>query len=127
MEFHKKYRWQPDPNNSGVNINPNAQLPALLGSAVGRNVNNAKMSDFWLLDSTFLRLRNLNFNYSVPKEINDFLGITSSSISLSGANLFTLNNLGIYKNDIDPEAPNTGGGRLAPINKTYSIGVNIKL
>ncbi len=127
MEFQKKYRWQPDPNNPSVNINPNAQLPALLGSAVGRNVNNAKMSDFWLLDSTFLRLRNLNFNYSIPKEINDFLGITSSSISLSGANLFTLNNMGIYKNDVDPEAPSTGGGRLAPINKTYSIGVNIKL
>ncbi|HUN04454.1 MAG TPA: TonB-dependent receptor, partial [Niabella sp.] len=31
-DFHYKYRWQPDPNNPSVNINPNAKLPAVLGS-----------------------------------------------------------------------------------------------
>lgn len=64
-DFHYKYRWQPDPDNPGVNINKDARLPAMVTE--GTSVNNNKASDFWLKDGTYLRLKNLNLGYTLPK------------------------------------------------------------
>jgi TonB-linked SusC/RagA family outer membrane protein len=124
-EFHYKYRWQPDPNNPDVNINPDVRLPAILGDLTGTNPNNRLTSDFWLKDGTFLRLRNLNIGYDLPNQVVNVLGVKSCRISLSGTNLYTWSKLGIYKNDLDPEQTTTQ--KFYPPNKTISIGVNVKL
>lgn len=124
-EFHYKYRWQPDPNNPDVNINPDAKLPAILGDLTGTNPNNRLTSDFWLQDGTFLRLRNLNIGYDLPEEVVNALGIKSFRVSLSGTNLYTWSKLGIYKDDLDPEQTTTQ--KFYPPNKTISLGINVKL
>ncbi|MBK8516129.1 MAG: TonB-dependent receptor [Saprospiraceae bacterium] len=124
-EYHYKYRWQPNPENPKVNINPDARLPAILGDLTGTNPNNNRTSDFWLQDGTFMRLRNLNIGYNLPKDALKRLGIKSSSLSLSGTNLFTWSKLGIYKDDLDPEQ--TTAQKFYPLNKTISIGIHVTL
>jgi hypothetical protein len=125
FEFQYKYRWQPDPDNPGVNINPNAKLPAVLGDGVGTSTNNNKASDFWLKDGTYLRLKNLNISYSLPKSLTSSIGLQDVNISISGSNLFTLSRLGIYKDSVDPET--TQGYKFYPPVKTISFGLNVTL
>lgn len=123
--FHYKYRWQPDPNNPDVNINPIARLPAILGDGVGTSTNNNKASDFWLQDATYLRLKNVNLTYTIPNVVTDRVGLDKVSVYLSGSNLLTWSKLGIYKSSLDPEM--TGYEKFYPPVKTVSMGLNITL
>ncbi len=123
FEFQYKYRWQPDPTNPNININPDAKLPAIYPE--GTNTNNNKASDFWLQDATYLRLRNLNVSYALPKNFVNKIGFQDINIFVAGSNLLTLSKLGIYKSSIDPEA--TDYQKFYPPVKTVSFGINITL
>ncbi|PDH43791.1 MAG: hypothetical protein CND43_03590 [Flavobacteriales bacterium MED-G15] len=124
-KFQYDYRWTPDPNDPTVNINPNAQLPA--STAANANANNTQVSDFWLQDGTYLRLKNLNFGYELPQQIKDFIGVDNFRLFVSGSNLITWNNLGIYKGTFDSEGPTNQDGTTYPLIKTISYGINISL
>jgi len=122
-DFHYKYRWQPDPDNKDVNINPDVRLPAI--NSQGTSNNNNKASDFWLKDATYLRLKNLNLGYNLPGPFVKRMGLQNVNIYVAGSNLFTLSKLGIYKKSIDPEA--TGYQKFYPPVKTISFGLNITM
>lgn len=124
-EYHYKYRWQPDPQNPDVNINPDVQLPAILADGSGANPNNKKVSDFWLQDATYLRLKDLNIAYTIPEKITRKVGMQNVNIFVAGSNLFTISKLGIYKNSVDPE--HTTAQKFYPPMKTISFGINLKL
>lgn len=124
-QFQYDYRWTPDPNDPGVNINPNAKLPA--STAANANANNSQVSDFWVKDGTYLRLKNLNFGYEIPKNIKDVIGVDRFRIFVSGSNLITWNKLGIYKGSFDSEGPTTQNGSTYPLIRTLSYGLNISL
>lgn len=125
FEFQYKYRWQPDPNNPDVNINPAARLPAVLGDGVGTNTNNNKASDFWLQDATYLRLKNVNLNYAIPRAVTERIGLKDVNVYVAGSNLLTWSKLGIYKSSVDPEM--TGYEKFYPPVKTVAFGLNITL
>ncbi len=125
-DFHEKYRWQPDPNDKTVNINPDAQLPALLGDGVGRNPNNEKTSDFWVQSATYLRLKQISLSYSLPGNVLNSIGIKDIQLSISGTNLITFSGMGIYKNSIDPEAIGNNG-RFYPPVKMISLGLRVTI
>ena len=106
-------RWNP------ANNDKNALLPRV--SATG-NVNNTKNSDFWLVDGTYLRIKNFNLGYTIPMRTK--VGIESVRLFLSGTNLLTFS--GTNKWDMDPETANNSG-RYYPQPKTFSLGVSLKL
>ncbi|GAA3575082.1 TonB-dependent receptor [Snuella lapsa] len=122
FDYHYNLRWQPDPNNPDVNINPNAQLPAI--TATG-STNNDRNSDFWRKDVTFVRLKTLNLSYNLPKEVINKVGIKNLQLYTGAENLFTLTNLGIYKNSFDPESAEGNPSRDLPIIRNYSLGMRI--
>lgn len=124
LEFHYKYRWQPDPANPDLNINPEARLPALVGDGTGTRTHNRKTSDFWLQDATYIRLKSLNISYTIPPEWTRKIGIQDLRLFIAGSNLATLSKLGIYKNSQDPEG---GGLKYYPPVKTVSLGLNVTL
>tara|TARA_R110002049_G_scaffold297516_1_gene486544 strand:+ start:49344 stop:52772 length:3429 start_codon:yes stop_codon:yes gene_type:complete len=107
-------RWNP------ANNDKNALLPRV--SATG-NVNNTKLSDFWYIDGTYLRVKNINLGYTVP--INGKVGIDSIRLFLAGTNLLTFSELNKW--DMDPEAQNNVTARYYPQPKTFSLGLSIKL
>ena len=123
-EFHYKYRWQPDPANPDVNINPDARLPALVGDGTGTRTINRYTSDFWLQDATYLRLKNLNISYTIPAKWTHKVGIQDLRFFVAGSNLLTISKLGIYKKSQDPEG---GGLKYYPPVKTISLGLNVTL
>ncbi|HEX3009830.1 MAG TPA: TonB-dependent receptor, partial [Bacteroidales bacterium] len=101
--------WTPD--------NTNAKYPRLSTIANG---NNAWSSSWWVVNGTYLRLKNLQIGYSIPSSILQRTGINRISVYLAGTNLWTLSHFKY----IDPEMPGVNNGYY-PQQKTYSLGFNI--
>ncbi|WP_147676716.1 SusC/RagA family TonB-linked outer membrane protein [Algibacter pacificus] len=124
-DYQYKYSWRPDYNNPDTNINPEARLPRI--TETGTSTNNSKSSDFWLLDGTYLRLKSLNINYSLHKNLLNKLGFSSFDVYASATNLFSFNKFGIYKDTFDPEGPANQDGNSYPIMKTLTLGFKVTL
>ena len=123
LAYHYHYAWQPHPDNPNININPNAILPA---ASLSANINNSRISDFWLRDVRYLRIKNINLSYNIPEKAFSKIGLKSTQIYLSSENLISWTNLGIYKNTFDPEFdPGTQATRRYPITRSYTVGLRI--
>nr|MBX2816365.1 TonB-dependent receptor [Saprospiraceae bacterium] len=122
LTYQYERRWQPDPNNPTVNINPDASLPAATQSP---SFNNSRTSDFWHRDVTYFRLKNLNLSYSFPSSVLGNSGIEDAQLYVAGENLVLLTNLGIYKNSFDPEFEPGSPSRRLPITKSVAIGARV--
>ena len=108
MEMHKDI-WSPK--------NPDANFPTnLFGSE-----NNYIVSDFWMQDASYLRLKHLQLGYTLPRTLVDIFNIDRLRIYLSGENLLTLDN---FWDGYDVEAP-VSTGSYYPQLKTYSVGLSI--
>jgi len=97
--------------------NSKARYPRMHNS---RNANNDVLSDWWLVDGSYLRLKNLQLSYTVPEKISSRAKISKLMVYLAGTNLWTLSH---YKY-LDPENPGVNNGYY-PQQHTYSIGVNL--
>jgi len=106
---HHKDRWTPE--------NPNASYPRLTFN----ETNNYQVSDFWMINGAYLRLKNLALGYSLPKNITDKLSVKNLRVNLSGQNILTFDK---YLSGFDVETPTGGVGRY-PIVKVYSVGLNV--
>lgn len=84
--------------------------------------NNEKTSDFWVKNASYLRLKNLQLGYSLPKSVLNKIGMQRIRIFLTGENLFTVTN---FWKAYDPEAP-LGMGNFYPQTKTFSAGLEVK-
>lgn len=124
LVYQYDHRWQPDPNNPGVNINPNASLPAITQAP---GVNNNRVSDFWVKDVTYLRLKNVNLSYALPASALSKIGFSSLQVYVAGENVMSTNNLGIYKDAFDPEVAPGNPARQYPITRSFSLGVRASL
>jgi TonB-linked SusC/RagA family outer membrane protein len=102
-------RWTPD--------NPNASLPRVLLVAE----NNQLVSDFWIKDASYLRLKNVELAYTIPSKIISRLRITGIRVYASGQNLATFTKL----RNVDPENTNTQGWYY-PQQKTYNFGISVE-
>ncbi len=91
--------------------------------------NNKLFSDFYVENSSFLRVQNIQLGYSLPKEVIEKLGISKFRIYASVNNAFTLTKYRGY----DPAATNgsaIGGGidyGFYPISRQYILGLNLSL
>ncbi|WP_276866459.1 TonB-dependent receptor [Bacteroides heparinolyticus] len=103
--------------------NTDAKFPRLRSTPGYNGNNNYASSDFWLLNTGYLRLKNLNIGYDLKhKVLKRVPWITKCDVSLSGYNLLTFSSSNKY--NIDPEI---GDGNLYtyPVSKVYSISFNI--
>lgn len=82
---------------------------------------NTVLSDFWVLNGSYLRLKNIQLGYTIPGTVTNKLGINSIRLYSSVENPVTWSN---YRQGWDPEI-NTGGDYY-PILSTYTFGLNIK-
>jgi TonB-linked SusC/RagA family outer membrane protein len=93
---------------------------------VDHNQNMKTVSDFFVHDASFVRLRNVTLGYSLPKSITDYIKINRVRFYVSGENLLTFTKYDGY----DPEI---GGGvfdngidhGIYPQARTILGGVNI--
>lgn len=97
--------------------NPNATFPRLL-PAIGVNGSN---SSFWVKNSAYLRLKNVNLGIRLPNSLANKLGVQRARLYVSGQNLFTKTK---FWQGFDPEI-NNNSAEFYPLMKTYTVGVNI--
>ena len=76
------------------------------------NKNNYRSNSLWYRDGSFIKLRNLGISYTIPKRVMKF---TEATISLTGTNLFSLDNIGFA----DPEQLDA----YYPSTRTYWAGI----
>jgi TonB-linked SusC/RagA family outer membrane protein len=84
--------------------------------------NGNKASTFWAINVAYLRLRNLDIGFNVPKKYTSKLGIQNIRIYGNGFNLFSLDNMKKY--GVDPEISTTSGLQY-PQSRIVNVGVNI--
>lgn len=105
-----------------TSTNPNASYPRL---TVGtESTNNAAKSDFWIQNGAYVRLKNIQLGYTIPTTLTKKLGINRLRVFVSGENLLTLSKM---VGGWDPETTATTGGRIYPVAKVTSIGLNVNL
>lgn len=98
--------------------NANASYPRLSLSGAAGSSNNQQTSSWWLRSGDFLRLKNVEIGYSLPKNILDRSFVKSLRFYVSGNNLLTFSKFKLW----DPEK---GGGQGSgyPLNRVVSFGL----
>lgn len=96
---------------------PNSKYPRAFDKD---NYENTRWSEHWLYDASFLRLKNVELAYTLPRHISKRLGIENLRFSLTGTNLFVFDNIKIQ----DPESNATSTGQYFPQARTFTFGVN---
>lgn len=107
QEWHLD-RWTPD--------NPDATYPRFTFNFP----NNQQVSSYWMLDASYLRVKNVNLGYTFPASIFGTSNIPLSGlrIYLTGQDLFSFDSYRGY----DPES-NLGDGNYYPFVTSYTIGL----
>lgn len=100
--------------------NREAKFPILLNDVSGTGSNNI-VSDYWIRQVSYLRLKNLVIGYTLPKSWTDKATIQNARIYFSGQNLFTKSNA---MEGYDPEN-SISNGNYYPLMKTLNFGLNL--
>lgn len=111
FDYHRT-AWTPERAASGQKIT----YPALSTASSSSTVQN----DFFIMNRSFLRLKNIELGYTLPKKALSKAGVKALRIYVAGQNLFVWDNLVITH--LDPEQ---NSGLAYPITKNVSVGVNI--
>ena len=97
--------------------NPNSSIPALSREDVN---NEKRVSTYFVEDGSFLKLRNIQIGYNVPKDFARKLKMERLRFYLSAQNLLTIKSKSFT--GVDPENPNFG--YPIPLNITFGINVS---
>lgn len=86
---------------------------------------NQEVQSRYLQNASYARLKNLSLGYNFQPDILHHLGLKKFRVFVTGENLITISDIsGIF----DPEA--TGGywgnGKIYPLQKSYSMGINVQ-
>lgn len=79
-------------------------------------------SFFSIRNAAYLRMKSIELGYTLPTKWTEKVGIKNTRLYVNGYNLFTITGL----KDVDPEHTNDSEGYNYPLNKTVSVGVNVK-
>jgi TonB-linked SusC/RagA family outer membrane protein len=108
--------------NAWTPTNTNTNVPALYYGFGNYAPMTGLRSTYYLKDASYMRLKNLQLGYNVPKALLKKVSIDYLRIYFSGENLFTFTNYPDY----DPERAGDGNHAQYPHAKTFSLGLNVK-
>lgn len=103
----------------GKNEDVNAKYPRL---TYGNNSNNNRASTYWLRDGSYLRLKNLEIGYTLPKAFVSSMHIQNVRFYFMATNLLTFSDFDLW----DPELGSSNGQQY-PLSKTFTLGMTINL
>ena len=121
---HQLDYWTPE--------NQNAFYPRPTDQSQSNQIRNFMPQTKYLLDMSYLRMKNITLGYNLPKSLTEELNINKFRVYFSGENLFEFDNLHV---PIDPEVDYTTAGlndsntfgRVYPFSRTVSLGVQVSL
>ena len=100
-----------------VTGDPNAEYPRF---STETPANNLRASTYWQKDMSFLRLKNAELGYTIPKKYTKRLNISTTRVYLQGVNLLTFSKFKLW----DPELESSYGN-VYPLTKNVSLGLNM--
>jgi TonB-linked SusC/RagA family outer membrane protein len=100
--------------------NPNSKYPILTTST--GNTLNFDNSDFWLQNAAYLRLKNLQFGYTFPRQLTQRLSIKDLKVFVNGQNMLTFSKMKKF----DPEKNMKNDNIFEyPSIKIFTVGLNV--
>jgi TonB-linked SusC/RagA family outer membrane protein len=116
-------RWQVDNRWTEEKPNPNAEYIKLTNLNMGSGT--IMPSTYWMRNAGFLRVKNLQIGYSLPRSVIDKLQISRLRVFYSGQNLFTFHH---FYEGWDPEMEQKPGDSPSfyPLTSVHSFGVNVE-
>ena len=82
--------------------------------------NNLVPSTYWQKDMSFLRLKNAEIGYTIPKKVLKQLHLSAVRVFVQGVNLLTFSEFKLW----DPEL-SSSYGNVYPLTKNISMGLNV--
>lgn len=81
--------------------------------------NNNRNSTWWLRDGSFLRLKSVEFGYSIPDKLASKVNLSSARIYINGSNLVTFSKFKLWDVEMG------GNGLGYPIQQVVNLGLNL--
>jgi hypothetical protein len=97
-------------------VNTEGTIPNPAGNPMNRET-----SDRLVENGAYFRLKNLQFGYTLPREVTSQVGISRCRIYISGTNVFTLTGYTGY----DPEIGSGIDYGNYPQARTWLVGINL--
>jgi TonB-linked SusC/RagA family outer membrane protein len=110
FDYHKS-AWTPERYASGEEIT----YPALST----RSTTNHTANSFFIMDRSFIRLKNLEIGYTLPNYLTNVIGMSLLRVYVGGQNLLTWDNLKM--GHLDPENNDSLG---YPVTRMMNFGFN---
>ena len=114
---------------------PNAYLPRYVGYYGPMNANTVNVNTRYLQDVSYIRLKNLQFGYELPKRWISKIGLSKVSVYFSGENLWSWSPLYRHTKDFDVTvaskksdsdiSDSKGDGHNYPVMRSFSFGISI--
>lgn len=106
-------RWRLD------NPNPNAEYPRMYTAP---SQNNTQRSTFYQRDMSFLRLKNAELGYTIPKSLTKKIGLSTMRFYMQGLNLLTFSKFKLWDPELD-----TNSGMAYPNMTVVNFGLNVNI
>ncbi|ASZ13362.1 TonB-dependent receptor [Chitinophaga pendula] len=110
--FHEG-RWTPETAAT-------ATYPRLHATTNG---NNHRSSSFWIRSADYLRIKNAEIGWQLPKRWIAPLQLSYFRVYINGMNLYTWDKLKDFQ--VDPEIGD-GNGAMYPIQKIWNFGIDVR-
>lgn len=101
--------------------NKDAKMPRIFEGTTSNSHPANVMSTFWLQNTSFMRLKNLQLGYTFPSSVLKSIGVSNLRIYYSVENLLTFDKMPI---NLDPEST-VERGSAYPLIQTHSFGLNL--
>mgnify|MGYP000614159902 FL=1 len=83
------------------------------------NHNNTQVSTWWMRDGSFVRLKQMEFGYTLPQKLTNKIHIDNLRVYFQGNNLLCWSKFKLWDTEL------AGEGFNYPIQRTFNIGVNV--
>lgn len=100
--------WTPETSTTAI-------YPRL---SINNNSNNNEYSDFWFRNGSFIKLKSIEFGYSLPTSVVKQIGLSNIRTYINGYNLCSWD----YVKDFDPEDTNAGIS-VYPFQRIFTLGL----
>lgn len=115
--------------------NPNAYFPRYRGYVALQGTRELALPQVnYLQNAAYIRLKNVNLTWTMPKTLIQHLHLTNMQLYFTGQNLFTYTPMHKHAGNFDPEViygsdpevnAGSGNGYAYPMLKSYTVGANI--
>lgn len=115
MYAHQTDYWTPD--------NTNAFLPRNYPRGGGNYGTSRRVQTKYLLDGSYVRIKNITLGYSLPSSVLDKININKLRLFISGENIANWDDL---PDGLNTELRDRGNGATYPFARTFSLGASIQ-